>query len=299
ATLLPYSCSIIQKKMYFMNDTQIIIFSDMDGSLLDHDSYSHADADDLLKILNKLNIPVIPCTSKTFAEMEVIRAELENKHPFVIENGAAVYIPMAYFDAPPNDLDEVNGYYVKAFVKDRHHWQSILGKFDLHSNKAFLTFEQAGTTKIAEMTGLRLEQARLANERQYGEPLQWQGTESEYHTFKQYIDQQGGKLLKGGRFVHLSGECDKGKSLNWLMDLFKSHNPNQNLISIALGDSQNDVAMIEAADYGILIQSPVHHFPETRKMVYKTKATGSKGWVEGIMHVFNTLEFRLENKASL
>lgn len=282
-----------------MSDIQAIVFSDMDGSLLDHDTYSHADADDVLATLNQLNIPVIPCTSKTFSELLIIRAELNNHHPFVVENGAAVYIPVGYFDEMPADAVVCDDYVVKAFVEGREHWQSILQSPELHLNDAFLPFHQAGTDKIAEMTGLTTEQAQRANERQYGEPLKWLGTESEYEIFEEYIHQQGGKLLKGGRFIHLSGECDKGKALQWLMGIFARQSAEQRLKSVALGDSQNDVAMIESADYGILIRSPVHEFPETKKQVYKTGNSGSKGWVEGVMHVFNKLGIRLEHKAPI
>ena len=278
---------------------RIIIFSDLDGSLLDHDTYSHAAADKLLSSLDSQNIPVIPSTSKTFSELRDIREELGNPHPFVVENGAAVYIPGGYFNEVPEDLVERHGFAVKEFVQGRSHWQVILQKGDLHLNDAFLTFQQAGAEKIAEMTGLNIEDAQKANDREYGEPLKWLGTESQYDAFKRYIKLQGGTLLKGGRFIHLSGECDKGKALQWLMSLFCTQDANQKTISIALGDSHNDVAMIERADYGILIRSPVHEFPVTTKAVFKTKQTGAKGWVEGITHVFNTLGIRLADKASL
>ena len=162
-----------------------------------------------------------------------------------------------------------------------------------------LTFHQAGVDKIVEMTGLNIEQAQRANDRQYGEPLKWLGTESEYEVFKEHVDQLGGKLLTGGRFIHLSGECDKGQALKWLMRTFANQSVKHAFKSIALGDSQNDIAMIESADYGILIRSPVHTFPETDKPVYKTKDTGSKGWVEGIKFIFNKLGISLHTQAPL
>lgn len=282
-----------------MNDTQTIIFTDMDGSLLDHDTYSHADADALLAELEKLSIPVIPCTSKTCAEMEVLRKALSNHHPFVVENGAAVYIPASYFDVMPENTVVRGNYVVKEFVQERQYWQSILENSGLHLDNAFLTFHQAGASKIAEMTGLNIDQAEKANDRQYGEPLKWLGGETEYALFSQYIDQQGGKLLKGGRFIHLSGECDKGIALQWLKDIFDQQPANQKTISIALGDSQNDIAMIDCADYGILIRSPVHEFPESSKPAYRTQYTGSKGWVEGVMHAIDKIGLKLEYKAPL
>ena len=80
---------------------QPLVFTDLDGSLLDHHSYSFDAARSTLERLDELGIPVIPVTSKTRAEIKQIRDALGNKHPFVAENGAAVFIPRSYFPEPP------------------------------------------------------------------------------------------------------------------------------------------------------------------------------------------------------
>ena len=76
---------------------QRIILTDLDGSLLDHETYSHGHAKDLLLMLEKIGIPVIPVTSKTYSEVVKLKKELNNKHPFITENGAGIYIPNSYF----------------------------------------------------------------------------------------------------------------------------------------------------------------------------------------------------------
>ena len=78
---------------------QPIIFTDLDGTLLDHYSYSFEAAIPMLGKLEDLGIPVIPITSKTFAEVSRLRDQLNNRHPFIVENGAAIAIPKNYFDA--------------------------------------------------------------------------------------------------------------------------------------------------------------------------------------------------------
>ncbi|MEM8844737.1 MAG: HAD hydrolase family protein, partial [Pseudomonadota bacterium] len=224
------------------------------------------------------------------------RAELNNHQPFVIENGAAIYLPANYFKQVPSDVLESDGYLVKEFVEGRDHWQSILQRQKSPPNDAFITFQEAGIKKIAEMTGLNHDQASLASERRYGEPLKWLGSEQEFDIFKKSIEQEGGKLLKGGRFVHLSGYCDKGLALRWLMDMYQSSNIERNCVSIGLGDSENDMAMLEAADYGILIKSPSHQFPAASDNIYKTQALGPKGWVEGVTNIIKKLGIKLDNK---
>ena len=78
-----------------------LIFTDLDGSLLDHNTYSFAPAAELLLELEQQQIPVIPVTSKTRAEVMALRQTLHNEHPFIIENGAAICIPKQYFPNCP------------------------------------------------------------------------------------------------------------------------------------------------------------------------------------------------------
>ncbi len=281
-----------------MAPIQLIIFTDMDGSLLDHQTYSHMEANDLLAWLRNKQIPVIPCTSKTQAEMEILRQHLHNDHPFIVENGAAVYMPKKYFSASADlsdedDLGDAGDFYVKRFTQTRAHWQAILAQVPMHLNDAFITFEQAGVEGIMQMTGLAFEEARLASQREYGEPLKWLGNDQQFNQFEEYIHSRQGKLLKGGRFVHLSGECNKGNALVWLLQKYRQKNHNQQIVCIALGDSQNDVAMLSIADYAVVIRSPAHEFPviesKDGQQIYYTNNEGPKGWKEGVCHVLAEL----------
>lgn len=281
-----------------MAPIQLIIFTDMDGSLLDHKTYSHMEANDLLTWLRNKQIPVIPCTSKTQAEMEILRQDLNNDHPFIVENGAAVCIPKKYFSASAglfdeDDIDDVGDFYIQRFTQVRAHWQAILEQVPMHLNDAFITFEQAGVEGVMQMTGLALEEARLASQREYGEPLKWLRGDREFSQFEEYIHSRQGTLLKGGRFVHLSGDCNKGAALVWLLQKYQQKNHNQQIVCIALGDSQNDVAMLSVADYAVVIRSPEHDFPvidsKAEQQIYYTDNEGPKGWQEGVSHVLAEL----------
>ena len=73
-----------------IENSSIWVVSDVDGTLMDH-SYDLSPAKETIKNLQKLSIPVILCTSKTAAEVEVIRKELNLTDPYIVENGAAIY----------------------------------------------------------------------------------------------------------------------------------------------------------------------------------------------------------------
>ena len=70
-----------------------IVFTDLDGSLLDHHSYSHAGAAPVLARIREEGIPLIIVTSKTRAEVVEIQREFGNADPFIVENGGAAYFP--------------------------------------------------------------------------------------------------------------------------------------------------------------------------------------------------------------
>ena len=52
---------------------QYLVFTDLDGSLLDHHNYSYSDALPQLRQLERRGIPVIPASSKTRVEIERLR----------------------------------------------------------------------------------------------------------------------------------------------------------------------------------------------------------------------------------
>src|SRR4030042_6545243 len=75
---------------------KILIFTDLDGSLLNHDDYSFDEALPAINRVKGSGIPLIFTTSKTRREVELLQKDLGINEPFIIENGAAVYFPSGY-----------------------------------------------------------------------------------------------------------------------------------------------------------------------------------------------------------
>ena len=73
-----------------IENSSIWVVTDVDGTLMDH-SYDLTPAKETIKTLKELSVPVILCTSKTAAEVKVIRKELQLTDPYIVENGAAIY----------------------------------------------------------------------------------------------------------------------------------------------------------------------------------------------------------------
>tara|TARA_R110001592_G_scaffold66617_1_gene204545 strand:+ start:21207 stop:22088 length:882 start_codon:yes stop_codon:yes gene_type:complete len=289
-----------------MNNTETLstkwhtlIFTDLDGSLLDHFNYSTEPADKLLTHLEEQDIPVIFTTSKTFDEVLVLRKQLNNRHPFIVENGAAIYLPKNYFPEPylKEYLKEFTqsqhpDYLKVSLCEDRAYWLDVLEEKKPNYINEFSHFYEMGPMGIASATGLSKEKAILANRREYSEPILWTGDQRKKIQFIHELRQSGANIEEGGRFLHLIGHCNKGNALTFLLKQFQEQQIKP-ILSIALGDGKNDVPMLAAAEEAILIRSPVHPFPDIPNQIHtlKTDHYGPHGWAEGITKILKLYSY--------
>ncbi|QIB66304.1 HAD-IIB family hydrolase [Kineobactrum salinum] len=262
----------------------LLVFSDLDGSLLDHYSYNFEAAREQLEVLRQAAVPLILASSKTRAEIEPLRAALGNGHPFIVENGAAVFIPEGYFAEPPADTVPADGYRVRQWALPRAHWLQLLARLEGEYGGEFTSFHAAGSDGIQALTGLDATAAARANQRDFSEPVRWLGDAPRKAAFIAELQAAGATVQQGGRFLAVAGDCDKGRALRWLRDLYAAREPARDVHDIAIGDSANDCPMLEVAETALLIRSPVHAFPALQRSegIWHSSACGPAGWAEGI-----------------
>ena len=267
-----------------MTAKQVLIFSDLDGTLLDHFTYESTEALSTIEQLNFAEIPIVLTTSKTLVEVTKIQSDLTIDSPLIVENGAAIFIPKNTFKVQPVDTTNYGKYWVKSFCLPRQHWLDVMAKAPEKFNSLYKGFSSMTIDELADLTGLTKENAMLAKDREYGEPIHWTGDETLKNEFIQYLTENGATILQGGRFIHVGGESDKGKALNWLTQQYKTYFHFETVSTIALGDGNNDIAMLEAADFAVQIKSPVHQFPELSrtKNIIQTEKYGPAGWAEAL-----------------
>lgn len=249
----------------------LLVFTDLDGTLLDHDTYSWKPAEPALARLRHANIPVIFNSSKTAAEQIVLREQIGNQHPFIVENGAAVYVP--------ND----GGYEVQRFGADRARLVSLARRLRQERGLQFEGFADWTPKQLASIANLTEEMAALALERCCSEPLDWRDDEASLHWFEQRIENEGLRLVRGGRFVHLMGRFDKSEALRWLCRRYAASG-REAPRTLALGDSPNDADMLDAADIAVVIRSAKSDQvrPTRPRRVLRTIKRGPEGWQEAI-----------------
>lgn len=261
-----------------------MVFSDLDGSLLDHHTYAYDAAQPALEKLRSNNIPLVLVSSKTRAEIEGIRASLGNTEAFIVENGAAVYVPKNLSGTPPAGCKDGGAFWVYETTARRAHWLEIIARVGANYPGQYQTFHAAGVQGIQAMTGLDHAEAAAANRRDYSEPVAWLGSADDKQRFVADLEAAGASVQQGGRFLSVSGDCDKGRALLWVRQYYQQLRQADTVTDIAIGDSGNDVAMLEVADTALLIRSPNHNFPSLQRTaaVMHSDSLGPLGWNEGV-----------------
>jgi mannosyl-3-phosphoglycerate phosphatase len=271
-----------------MTTPKLVIFTDLDGTLLDRDTYSFGPAEPALRMTKIKNIPLVFTSSKTRAEMEIYRKKLENDHPFIPENGGAVFIPKGYFSFPyPYDRG-LKEYSVLELGTFYFQIIEVLESIKKETGIRIRGFSDLSEKEISSLCGLSLEEAELAKKREYDEPFLIEGEEKEIEIVKRKIEEKGMNYVWGGRFHHILGKNDKGKAVEILKELYE--NQFFSISTVGIGDSLNDLPMLSAVDHPIFLKEKESVSPSIPlKNVTCVEGTGPRAWNEAILSLVNRI----------
>jgi mannosyl-3-phosphoglycerate phosphatase len=274
---------------------KIVIFTDLDGTLLDYRTYSYEKALPALRYIRKRGIPLIICSSKTRAEIEFYQMKLRNRHPFIAENGGAIFIPQHYFKKLPASLSKRNGYAVKELGTPYHVLRRKLKEIAGRFNQGVKGFGDMSVHEIHTRYGVPLQEARLSKKREYDEPFNFVTMPDEkiVRGMEKEFAKAGLRMVKGGRLFHLTGKNDKGKAVTWLRKMYEKGR-NKQTIFIGIGDSWNDLPLLLEIDLPIVVRLHTGRYEEgvvaRLKEPLLTRAIGPAGWNEGVLKILRTRE---------
>ena len=270
----------------------VLVFTDLDGTLLDHDDYSFSAALPALERLKQLAVPLIPTTSKTLAEVaELNQQRLDNPHPCILENGSALCLPPGYFGANVQaPVDTELGYQVLRLVPDYAEVLASLHRIRSTQGLNFRGFHDMTVDEVARDTGLAPVDAARARQRLCSEPLIWRDSDDALALFRRHLDDAGLTLTRGGRYWHVMGRTDKAQAMARLCALYRQAGFDH-FTTIALGDSPNDAAMLAAADIAVIVRRKDGSWLEGRgrEQTINTEATGPAGWNAAMLQLLDRL----------
>lgn len=264
---------------------KIIIFTDLDGTLLDYSTYSFEPALPAMKMLHSQNIPLVICSSKTKKEIEYYRAKFENYHPFVSENGGGIFIPKNYFSF------EICFDNLAVYEEQDYHVITLGAKYsDLRRAIESLRregfqvkgFGDMSIRELVRIANISNDEAVMAKDRNFDEPFILEGNSLQTQRLFKAVESKGFYVTQG-RFYHLLGNSNKGKAVSILIDLFKKQS--DGILTIAIGDSPNDVSMLKKVDIPVLVQQPDGNHDSTINIpkLMKADGIGPSGWNKAVI----------------
>jgi mannosyl-3-phosphoglycerate phosphatase len=269
---------------------QWLVVTDLDATLLDESYYWDA-ALPALQRLRDLSIPLILNSSKTLSEMSELATALGTMAPVVSDNGGGVSVHKDSGLMDPNHvvvrsgdyLTEVNGLSRDFIIGVAHALRAEEGY-------QFQGFSDWSLEQVIGHTGLSDSMAQRSLSRYATEPIVWEDSSERYNTFTDSLAKAGIRVLRGGRFLHLMGEVDKADGLVCARALYEKQQPKVDWKTIAVGDSANDVAMLEAADIALVIPHAdgPHILPKAPRVVHASRPA-TKGWNDTILTLLTEL----------
>ena len=226
------------KKIY-----KILIFTDLDGSLLHRDTFKFDKIKDYIIEIISEGIFIIPNSSKTDKEILEFNNELGINIPYISENGASI-----------NGLDLLNKDLPQQLILSREK-EALLNIFkktvssDLQNKCKWLS--EMDEKKQSVILGKEYQKLQSALDRKYTAPFVFNGSKNEKKELTKIIKKKGLFLQEGGRLIHLTDKVNKAKALQVFVRFFKKNN--KNVKTIAVGDNYNDLDMLKTSDFPCLV----------------------------------------------
>lgn len=259
---------------------KLLVFTDLDGTLLDED-YQWSAAGPALAALKTLGFPLVLSSSKTLDEMTDLAAALDTGAPLIAENGGLVAFPKGgIFSSLQFGTTSGTAYGIEFNGLNRFQVLEVAHGLRERFGYRFEGFHDWTVEQVVEATGLPPDDAGRARNRLATEPILWQDSEERWEAFERALRDGGVRTVKGGRFVHLMGDIDKAMGLGRVLQLYKELEPGHDWRVVALGDSPNDLEMLNAADTAVVIPNPRHPAglkPAAPRVVHAS-AAGPVGW---------------------
>lgn len=269
-------------------ERQMVVFTDLDGTLLDHETYSFAAAGEALDLLARHGIPLVLCSSKTRAEIELLQQDLRLQYPFISENGGALFLPRRYFPFPIENARAIAGYEAIEFGAPYHQLVLALHRLAGELGIQVVGFSDMTVEEVARDCNLSLLEARLAKLREYDEPFRIvDSSPAARSRLFDALHREGLRCTRGGRYQHLTGVTDKGLAIRALRSLYQQ--AWGNVLTVGLGDSLNDLSLLEEVDVPVVVQNPAagatHRLLRKVPTARLTSAPGPLGWNEAVLEV--------------
>lgn len=267
----------------------IVIFSDLDGTLLDPATGSADAAIDAIGMIAHARIPLVFCSSKTRAEIQLLQQELDVHHPFIVENGGALYIPEGYFDFDvPWGRPLASGFIVVQYGRRYGEVVDKLGRAARRARVRVVGFNEMSVDEVAQECALPLLSARLAKLREYSEPFRVADTAAASRRRLEHAMTTEGLTWAAGAPFDVAGlHKDQGLPVRMLISLYRR--VMGQVQTVGLGDAPDDVPLLQRVDRPVIVRRQTD--VQMTDMVTKvpraalTRTSGPAAWAGEVIRI--------------
>ena len=266
---------------------KVIIFTDLDETLLKENKYNYNILNNFIKILLKKEYEIIPVTSKTYLEVINLLKQIKYNLPFSVENGAAYYIP----------INKSKNYVYKKIVNPwaikKNIIKKILNKSIFKAHWHNLKYiEDLSIVEQKEITKLNSKQLEAFNSREYSIPVLISGDKYFKKKFEETLFKYNLKIVFGGKLNNISGLHDKINSLSFFSNQYKKKLRNTKIITISLGDNQNDIEILNNSNYSGIVKNNAYKIVNLKKKknIFRSFTEAPFGWIEVLKKIIIKME---------
>ncbi len=271
-----------------------LIFTALEGALLDTRTDSYAGAEEALSELEERKIALVLLTSRTREEIEPIRRKMGHNHPFVTENGGGIFFPDGYFSLRIPGVVRTARYLSIAQGQPYAEVCEALDDIAEECSVGVAGFHHMSLREIADNTGLRPRMAELARAREFDEPFYFTSADDKaVARFVEVARARGFDTRRGPTFWHFSAKCDSPRAVRTLSRLFREAT-HIKLRLVGVGGSQQDLPWLRAVDHAILLPDSGEAAKSSErpqesagqvKTIVTGEAPGPGGWNKAILNI--------------
>ena len=265
----------------------IVIFTDLDETLLKENKYHYNILNSFIKKLLKFGFIIIPVTSKTYLEVIDTLTHIKYKLPFSVENGAAYYLPIK------NTKDYIYKKILNPYAVNKTIIRKILNKNIFKNYLQNIKFiENLPSIDQKKITKLNNKQLENFNSRQYSLPVLLNGDKYFKKNFEASLLKYNLKVIFGGKLNNISGLHSKLNSLNFFTNQYKKKLRTKKIITISLGDHQNDTEILNYSNYSGIIKNETYKVINLKKKnnIFRSFTSAPYGWVEVLKKIIIKME---------
>ena len=273
-----------------LKNNTLVIFSDIDGTFLDHDTFSEGDNFEILDKLVKCNHYVVFNSSKTFHEIKKMQDCHKTSFPFICETGGGIYCKDQNLESSSRRRDGYSIIYeskkVETFEDD------VRSEISRNFSNDLDIFDDIDMSEKKSLSSLSGENLELACNRDFSFLIKWRSNEKRFTLFQAVLRKLNLDIIKGSRFYHICSGHNKGKALLFFLDKLKLSSSHKNYTTVGVGDSHNDIDMLSNVDYPCIVRSSDNHNLAKKIKNQNTivsESSAPQGWEECINHVFSKI----------